>query len=73
MTKRKSIQMLTSYRNIPSLYGVILGAHRISQPSGFEQNRTVNRIEIHPLYDTVTFNYDVALIEVSFVSDSIIF
>ena len=43
----------------------MLGAHTISQPSGREIFRFVSRIERHPMFDPVTFDFDVLLLEVS--------
>jgi len=41
-----------------------MGEHRISSLNFNERHRTVRRISIHPDYDALTFNYDVALLQV---------
>jgi len=63
--------MYVIFRVNPEIYGVILGAHIISQPSGFEMTRGVSRLVIHPQYDSLAFNFDVALIEVGCNSHSV--
>ena len=52
------------FRNDPDIYGVILGEHDLSVTSGREVFRNVTRIEKHPFFDALTFDYDVAVLEV---------
>ena len=48
----------------PELYGVVLGEHDLVRDSGREVYRNVSRIVLHPFFDPLTFDYDVALVEV---------
>lgn len=47
---------------------VVAGEHQLSVDSGLEQNRNVASVSVHPRYNSATYEDDISLIFVSFVS-----
>ena len=57
------------FRNDPDLYSVVMGEYDLNELSGKEVFRNVSRIEKHPFFDPLTFDYDVAVVEVGCASN----
>jgi trypsin len=48
-----------------SSFRVVAGEHDLTVTSGFEQNRSVKKVTMHPEYNTNTFENDVAVLQLS--------